>query len=140
MSSELSFLRERLEEATAGLSGVTFKRMFGCEACFRDGTMFGLVWKDGRIGLKLPDPASHAKLSAIAGVEPWSPRGKGVMGAWLLVPPAWNEDDDALKPWARIAHAQATGEGKKKAATKKAPAKKAATKKAPAKKKKSPTR
>lgn len=134
MSTELAFLKERLEHATAGLRSVTTKRMFGCDAFFRDGNMFALVWKHGRIGVKLPNAASHASLSAVAGVEPWSPGGKMVMGSWLLVPDAWNDDENALQPWVRVAYGEATGEGKKKAAAKKPAATKPAVKKPAAKK------
>lgn len=107
MSTELEFLRERLESAIGARKDVTRKRMFGCEAYFRDDRMFALVWKEGRIAVKLPDEESYAALAKLKGAEAWSPGGKMKMGAWLLVPAAWNEDDDKLRPWVDRAHAQA---------------------------------
>lgn len=107
MSTELEFLRERLEAAIGARRDVTRKRMFGCDAYFRDGKMFALVWKEARIGVKLLDDASYAALAKIKGAEAWSPGGKMTMGAWMLVPSAWNEDEDKLRPWVERAHAQA---------------------------------
>lgn len=124
MSTELAFLRERLEAATARLASISTKKMFGCDCFFRDGAIFAMVWKDGRIAVKLPDEASHAALRAIEGCEPWAPSGKA-MGAWLLVPEAWNDDDEALRPWVVRAHAQAAA----RAAAKKTANEKTATKK-----------
>ena len=74
--------------------------MFGCDAYFKDGTIFALIWKEGRIGVKLPDDASYAELAKVKGAEQWSPGGKMVMGSWLLVPATWNENEDKLRPWA----------------------------------------
>lgn len=107
MSTELEFLRERLEAAIGARKDVTRKKMFGCEAYFRDGKMFALVWKEGRLAVKLPDDESYAALVKIKGAEPWSPGGKRTMGSWLLVPAAWNEDEDKLRPWVDRAHVQA---------------------------------
>jgi TfoX/Sxy family transcriptional regulator of competence genes len=121
MSSELQWLRERLESAMSGLPGVAHKRMFGCDAFFREGTMFAMVWKEGRLAVKLPDDTAFAELKKVKGAAPWSPGGKMTMGSWLLVPASWNEDEDSLRPWVTRAHAQATPKAaKKKAAKKKA--------------------
>ncbi len=134
MSSELDWLRERLEAAIGPLAGVTRKKMFGCEAYFRDGTMFALVWKEGRLAVKLPDADSFAELSKVKGAEPWSPGGKMTMGSWLLVPATWNEDEDRLRPWVARAHAEATPKPAKKLSARRPPTKKSPTKKPAAKK------
>lgn len=123
-SETLVFLRERLEEATSSLAHVSQKRLFGCDGFFRDGTIFALVWKDGRIGLKLRDTERHAALAAFRGAVPWSPMGEGrAVSHWLLVPESFHDDDEALATWAREAHATAFP-------TEKKPAKKASVKKA----------
>ena len=137
MSTELDWLRERMEAAIGELPGVSRKRMFGCDAYFHNDKIFSLVWKEERIGVKLPDEASFAELSKVKGVEPWSPGGKMTMGAWLLVPAAWNEDEDKLAPWVARAHAQAGMATAKKKAAKKPAAKKPAARQPAAKKKKS---
>lgn len=107
MPTIFPYLLELLETATAGLPGVSNKRMFGCDALFADGTIFALVWKTGRIGLKLTDPADHAALLAQPGAEPWSPGAKA-MSQWVLAPEDMHDDPATLTPWIRRAHAQAT--------------------------------
>ena len=54
---DIESLRVSLDQAAVGLKKVAWRRMFGCDAVFADGTIFGLIWKEGRIGLKLPDAA-----------------------------------------------------------------------------------
>lgn len=130
MSTELAWLKEQLDVAVAGLGGVTVKRMFGCDAYFREGRIFSMVWKEGRIAVKLTDTASHAALAAIRGVQPWSPGGKMVMTAWLLVPPGWNEDPDTFRPWVERAFEQVAAQKVKPAPKKRsAPKTKAVAKK-----------
>ena len=41
-------LRGALEQAVEGLAYIGWKRMFGYDAVFRDGTIFALIWKEGR--------------------------------------------------------------------------------------------
>jgi TfoX/Sxy family transcriptional regulator of competence genes len=133
-SETLVFLRERLEEATSGLAHVSQKRLFSCDGFFRNGTIFALVWKEGRIGVKLRDAERHAELAARAGSSPWSPMGKGrAVSHWLLVPESFHDDDEALATWAREAHATAFPTEKKPSA-KKPSAKKPSAKKLSAKK------
>ena len=137
-SETLVFLRERLEEATTGLAQVSQKRLFGCDGFFRNGTIFALVWKDGRIGLKVRDEGRHSSLAAMRGTLPWSPMGEGrAMTHWLLVPESFHDDDEALATWTREAHATAFPTEKKpakKASANTASAKKASAKKVSAKK------
>lgn len=52
---EISELEKVINDAAAGLSKVTTKKMFGCHALFANDSVFGLVWKEGRIGVRLPD-------------------------------------------------------------------------------------
>jgi hypothetical protein len=91
-------LNAKLEAATVGLTGVTRKRVFGRNTFFVDGKLFALVWREGRIGLKFPDGATHAELAAIAGSTPWVAWGRPMAG-WLLVPLAMHRDADALAAW-----------------------------------------
>lgn len=112
MSEFLKFLHDLLEEAAAPLPGVSHKRMFGCDALFADGTIFGLIWKDGRIGLKVPDAEAYNELMALDGSQPWV-AGSKQMGSWVLVPESFHDDRAALAVWTRRAHARALATGPK---------------------------
>ena len=106
-------LLETLRKAAASLREVEERKMFGCEALFTSGSIFALVWKTGRIGVKLPDEARFGELSKQKGAEPWK-AGPMVMAHWLLVPPSL-EDAKRLAPWVKEAHAMAAaGLGKLK--------------------------
>jgi hypothetical protein len=124
-------LLQILRTASASLPGVVEKKMFGCEALFTTGRIFALVWKTGRIGLKLPAPDRYAALASQRGAAPWMV-GTKVMGRWVLVPPKL-EHPKALAPWLKEAHAMA-GMPPAKPMAKKTSTKNAATKKASAKK------
>lgn len=117
-------LRELFEESTEDLSNVTIKRMFGCDAFFADENIFGLIWKTGRIGLKLTDDEPLCELTKMPGSEPWT-AGNRTMAHWVLVPPQFHDDRKSLVKWVKKAHALALAKPKGKAKTKpKASAKK----------------
>jgi TfoX/Sxy family transcriptional regulator of competence genes len=101
---DLAFLMDLLERATERLPGIAKKRLFGCDALFVDGSIFALVWKEGRIGLKFLDPATFAARLATPGAKPWAPSGKA-MGGWVLVPETLHDDEETLTAWARESHA-----------------------------------
>lgn len=105
MRTLLVELRTCLEELTAPLPWVTTRRMFGCDAFLARGTMFALVLKEGRIGLKLPDD-DLVGLRALPGADAWKP-GDMVMRQWVLVPETFHDDSDGLAPWVARAHAAA---------------------------------
>jgi TfoX/Sxy family transcriptional regulator of competence genes len=107
MATLFPYLLELLETATAGLPGVDRRRMFGCDALFADAEIFALVWKTGRIGLKLTDPADFAAAMALPGAEQWH-AGPKAMSHWVLVPDDLHDDPAALTPWIRRAHDQAS--------------------------------
>lgn len=94
-----------IQHATADLSGVVEKAMFGCPAFFVNGTIFALLWQADRIAVKLKDEKLHAKLLAHEGAEAWSP-GARTMKSWVLVGPRL-ETPRALAPWLAKAHAAA---------------------------------
>lgn len=126
-------LLETLRTAAKGLPDVVEKKMFGCEALFTQDRVFALLWKEGRIGVKLPDPEKLAALLGQAGASPWTPGGRQTMSNWALVPPAMHAAKK-LQPWLQLAHALApSSDGAKKKAAKKPAAKKKTA--APAKKK-----
>ncbi|MBX5484452.1 MAG: TfoX/Sxy family protein [Myxococcaceae bacterium] len=107
-----------VDELSAPLPGVTKKRMFGCDAFFASGNIYSLIWKTGRIGLKLLDDADFETLRAMPGAETWTPGAKMVMSRWLLVPESFHDDPETLGGWVRKAHAQALLAPKKASKTK----------------------
>ncbi len=142
MPADRAELLATLRTAAKNLPDVTEKKMFGCEALFTQDRVFALVWKEGRIGVKLPDPEKLASLLGQAGASPWTPGGKMTVSNWALVPPGLH-NAKKLQPWLQLAHALASttdaakAKAKKKAAAAKKPAAKKKTAKKPAAKKKS---
>ena len=120
MKTSLEGLLARLEEAAHGLPGVTRKRMFGCDALFADGSIFGLVWKHGRIGVRLPQEELYSTLMDRKGAAPWK-AGDMTMAHWVLVPEAFHDAPRALGEWVKWAHGLALGA--RGSAPKKPPAK-----------------
>jgi TfoX/Sxy family transcriptional regulator of competence genes len=95
-----------LEEATETFADVSERMMFGCDAFFADGTVFALVWKTGRIGVKLPEQPDFERLMAEPGADPWT-AGTKTMSQWVLVPERFHEDTAALEEWVVAAHDEA---------------------------------
>src|ERR1700722_16155125 len=118
----ISELEKILTTATKGLPKLTVKKMFGCHAFWADGNVFALVWKHGRIGVKLPDTSPYQSLMDTKGAEPWK-AGPMQMAHWVLVPETFHKKPAELKKWAAKAHALCSKLEKK-------PSKKAPTKKA----------
>ena len=93
----------------ANLPRVTTRRMFGCDAFLAGGAIFAMVWREGRIGLRLPDELLP-ELRALPGADPWRHRDM-VVRQWVLVPESFHDDPDGLAPWVRKAHAAALDRG-----------------------------
>ena len=121
MRTLLLELRSRLDDLTAGLPDVTVRRMFGCDAFLARGAIFAMVWREGRIGLRLPDELLP-EVRALPGADPWRHRDM-VVRQWVLVPESFHEDAEGLGPWVRKAHAAALQRGP--ASVKKRPARSA---------------
>ena len=83
--------------------------MFGCDAFLAGGAIFAMVWREGRIGLLLPDDLLP-ELRALPGADPWRHRDM-VVRQWVLVPESFHDDTDGLAPWVRKAHAAALDRG-----------------------------
>ncbi len=131
-------LLELVEEASASLSGVTWKRMFGCDAAFVSGSIYALIWKDGRIGLKLPNRERFEALLSLEGAVPWTPGRMSPMAKWVLVPESFHDDTAALAEWVREAHGEVSAEEKTPAKKKTTRAAATSTKKPPVAKKSAP--
>jgi TfoX/Sxy family transcriptional regulator of competence genes len=96
-------LEGRLDAATDGLSRVTSRKMFGCYALWVNDNVFALVWKHGRIGVKLPDAANFDALMSVKGSAPWK-AGPMTMAHWVLVPESFHAGTPDLKRWLTKAH------------------------------------
>ena len=126
MRTLLLELRSRLDDLTTGLPQVTVRRMFGCDAFLASGAIFAMVWREGRIGLRLPDEFL-AELRALPGADAWRHRDM-VVRQWVLVPESFHDDADGLAPWVHKAHAAALERGPASHRSPRAPVKgKAAT-------------
>jgi len=104
MNSLFPHLLELLEEGSHGLPGVSPRRMFGCDALFAYGNIYGLIWKEGRIGLRLSEPAAYAELMALPGAEPWTVMEGKKMSHWVLVPESFHDEPEQLASWVRRAY------------------------------------
>jgi TfoX/Sxy family transcriptional regulator of competence genes len=102
-SENLLELEGRLDEAAAGLPRVTSRKMFGCYALWVNDNVFALVWKHGRIGVKLPESAVYGALMSLKGSEPWK-AGPMTMNHWVLVPQSFHAGTPDLKRWLATAH------------------------------------
>lgn len=123
---ELTALGKLVDEAAEGLAEVSARKMFGCHALFARDNVFALVWKEGRIGVRLPEPAPFESLMGQAGSAPWK-AGAMTMSHWVLVPPQLHEETVELKRWIATAHGIAlAAPPKAKGSAKKTAAKKAA--------------
>jgi TfoX/Sxy family transcriptional regulator of competence genes len=103
MAKSIAELEEILNSSTAGLSKVTSKKMFGCHAAWADGNVFALVWKHGRLGVKLPVESDYERLMKVSGAEPWK-AGPMKMAHWVLVPESFHAKPGEIKKWVTKAH------------------------------------
>lgn len=103
MAASFPYLIELVEASTAGLKDISLRRLFGCDAFFVGEHIFVLLWKEGRIGVKLRDRDQHARLLALPGAAPWRMGGK-VAANWVLVPEEMHDDGEALTPWVHEAY------------------------------------
>ena len=103
MAADLLKLQEVLDQAAVGLAKMSSRKMFGCYALWADDNVFGLVWKHGRIGVKLPTETHYESLMKAKGAEPWK-AGPMKMAHWVLVPDTFHSKPAELKKWVRLAH------------------------------------
>lgn len=131
MGKSIVELEDILNLSAAGLSKVTSKKMFGCHALWAGENVFALVWKHGRIGIKLPADNEYESLMKASGAEPWK-AGPMKMAHWVLLPEPFHSKPGEIKKWVAKAHGLCIKlEKKPKKTTSKSGVKKnAATKKA----------
>jgi TfoX/Sxy family transcriptional regulator of competence genes len=120
-AEEMTRLKATFDGAMAGLKDVEPKKLFGCDGYFVNGNIFGLVWKEGRLGLRLTDAELQAEVLELSGASVWK-AGPMIMRHWVLVPPDWHRKPALLKQWSRSAYALALERPEKVAVTRKKPA------------------
>lgn len=116
----LSKLHAVLNDVASDLSHVVEKTMFGCRSLFAKDSIFSLVWKEGRIGVRLPDKEAFSKLIEKTGAAPWK-AGSRTMSHWVLVPESMHNNQAELARWVAKAHAYAIGGIRKSQPTRKKP-------------------
>src|ERR1700677_1123166 len=102
----LARLKAVFDGALAGLEGVEPKKLFGADAYFVNGNIFALVFKEGRLGLRLTEERSRDELMALPGADPWIV-GDQAARFWVLLPLGLHSRPARLKDWARQAWRQA---------------------------------
>ncbi|MEN9798376.1 MAG: hypothetical protein RL653_2072 [Pseudomonadota bacterium] len=99
MGRMLEFLKEMLDDATAGLPGVAPRRAFGSWGYYVNGRIFALAYaREDRLGVKLPDSGTYAAARGLAGSSEWAPHGSP-MSDWVLLPADLHDDRDAVQEW-----------------------------------------
>jgi TfoX/Sxy family transcriptional regulator of competence genes len=104
VSSLNEHLKDGVAAASADLPEVSTRRMFGCDAFFANLNIYALIW-DGRVVLRLPEPALFAEAMRGDGACPWAPMGgaRG-MAHWVCMGEALHDDRDELGVWVERAH------------------------------------
>jgi TfoX/Sxy family transcriptional regulator of competence genes len=104
--SELTSLMSLMDEVVRHFDRVTKRRMFGCDAFFVGGLIFALIWKTGRIGLKLPSESLFKQLMSASGSTLWV-AGNKTMRHWVLIPETFHKNPTLLRQWAGHAYSLA---------------------------------
>lgn len=105
MSSLDRHLHELFETALGALPLVSRRQMFGHDAFFANGNIFGLVW-EGRVALKLPETKRFDEALAMTGALPWKPMpaAKSPMAHWVVMGEALHDDEALFAQWVAVAH------------------------------------
>jgi TfoX/Sxy family transcriptional regulator of competence genes len=103
VSSLAAHLKDLVETISAELPEVTGKRMFGADAFFANRNIYAMIW-DGRVVLRLTDPALATRALALEGADPFDPTGQGRFGRWVIMSEALHDDVEALTFWVESAH------------------------------------
>lgn len=124
MGSMCQFLCDKVQNLVSRSPFISRKRMFGCDAFFANDAIFALIWKEGRVGIKLTTLPHYEQLMAMPGAEQWK-AGNKAMSHWVLVPETFHDEDEALMLWLMRAHQDALSAPPKKSTAKSAPRTKA---------------
>jgi len=100
MSTMDRHLQELFVTALQPFPFISRRPMFGCDAFFARGNIFGLVW-DGRVVLKLPDRKTFEAALALSGALPWKPMpaAKNPMAHWVVMGESLHDDAELFGDW-----------------------------------------
>ena len=105
MSEIRGHLKELVEQSALKLPAVSHRKMFGCDARFSRGQIFSLIWKTGRVAVRLPEVKAYADALGLAGAQTWSVAAKlNPMAHWVLLPEGYNDDEEEVEAWVKRAH------------------------------------
>jgi DNA transformation protein and related proteins len=98
---------DRFDDLFAPFGKVKLRRMFGAEGLFRDGLMFGIVYRE-RIYFKTNEDSRQAFITEGASPLYYEfKNAEGVLTSYYELPDRLYDDPDELTEWARAAFAVA---------------------------------
>jgi DNA transformation protein len=98
---------DRFDDLFAPFGKIVVRRMFGAEGLFRDGLMFGIVYRE-RIYFKTNEESSQAFIAEGAGPLYYEfKNAEGVLTSYYELPDRLYDDPEELTEWARAAFAVA---------------------------------
>jgi TfoX/Sxy family transcriptional regulator of competence genes len=118
-SSLITHLQDVVHELVMPFGGITRRTMFASDGWFVNEKVFTLVSKEGRIIVRLPDPAAQEELLGLPGASMWQIPNKPPMRGWLELPEDMHDDEGALRSWLRRAARLVAALPAKKVAAKK---------------------
>jgi DNA transformation protein len=98
---------DRFDDLFAPFGKIVVRRMFGAEGLFRDGLMFGIVYRE-RIYFKTGEESRQAFIAEGASPLYYEfKNAEGVLTSYYELPDRLYDDPDELTEWARTAFAVA---------------------------------
>jgi len=108
MSEDLNkYLFDIITEEMAAYPDVTVGKFFGLDVLRVRGETFAMIWKEGRVGVKILNEEINKKLVATENASYWVTSGK-TMAQWVLAPYDYNEDILSLRKWLVLAYNDAS--------------------------------
>jgi TfoX/Sxy family transcriptional regulator of competence genes len=95
----IAHLQDVVQSLVGGLRGVSRRRVLASDGWFVGGALFTLVSRQARIVVKVPDGGVQDELLALDGAQMWQIGKKAPMRAWIQLPEALHDDEEALKAW-----------------------------------------
>jgi TfoX/Sxy family transcriptional regulator of competence genes len=102
--SLIEHLNDVIADIVRGFGPVEKKKMLVSQGWHTGGKVFTLVNREGRIVVRITDPAVQKELLAIPGAAGWQFGDKPPQKAWLLLPEFMHDDHAALTSWLRRAY------------------------------------
>lgn len=78
-------------------------KFFGLDVLKVRGKTFAMIWKEGRIGVKVLNKKTNSMLASTVDASHWVTSGR-TMAQWVLAPHEYNDDIVSLKKWLVLAY------------------------------------